>query len=513
MLQTKLQSLEVSPEILHQIESQSSVGTIISTYDSPNPSSATFVLKAGIAIHKGQYVEIEHNSGKIIALVSDIFKTNKYFERADSVKEFEENGYKIDDLFPVTNWEHTLVKIKPLGMFKNGLVARPTTSVSPGAKVTLPDQIDLQNFLGLNDLGLNIGKIPHHDTEVKLGMSKLFQKHLAILAMSGAGKSYTVNVLLEELLNRPENLGQLSVLLFDSHGEYTNFIQDKKFRDKVQVIKGNDIRLGLTYAYASSIASFLPNMSQAQQRDLDRIMMRLRNNIKQNGPFNLKILMDEVSKDNSIKESTRGALLSWLYTLKGLNIFDCYDTHTLNEILDPGKLTIIDLSDITSIKKKQMLVTYYGKRMFYDRRAKKIPPSLLILEEAHQFIPETASSENALSRGIMVTIAREGRKFGCALCLISQRPIQLATTVLSQCNTHLILRISNPYDLDHLGRSSEGLDRSSLEMITSLKPGEAVIVGEAVNYPLFFKVRKKEVCSNMHESNLEEAAILYKALR
>ena len=144
--------------------------------------------------------------------------------------------------------------------------------------------------------------------------------------------------------------------------------------------------------------------------------------------------------------------------------------------------------------------------MFHNRREKKIPPFLLVLEEAHQFVPEKTSREEAISRSIIRTIAREGRKFGASLCLISQRPIQLDTTTLSQCNTHLILRITNPYDLKHIGESSEGLDSRSLEIITSLRVGEALIVGEATNAPLFFRIRPSNSAESRHEKSLEKAA-------
>ena len=132
---------------------------------------------------------------------------------------------------------------------------------------------------------------------------------------------------------------------------------------------------------------------------------------------------------------------------------------------------------------------------------------MFILEEAHQFCPEKASEEKAVARGIIRTIAREGRKFGASLCLISQRPVQLDTTTLSQCNTHIILRITNPYDLKHIGETSEGIDARTQSMISSLRVGEGIIVGEAVNFPVFFKFRKRKSAPSRHEFSLEQAAI------
>jgi DNA helicase HerA-like ATPase len=177
----------------------------------------------------------------------------------------------------------------------------------------------------------------------------------------------------------------------------------------------------------------------------------------------------------------------------------------------PGFLTIIDLSDIIDIKKKQVIVSHFANKLFSERRKKSIPPFLLVLEESHQFCPERVSEEQAVSRGIIRTIAREGRKFGASICLVSQRPVQLDTTALSQCNTKIILRITNPYDLKHIAESAEAIDQRSLEMITSLQVGEALVIGEAVNYPLFFKVRERKSLPSKHEISLEDAAVEFES--
>ncbi len=129
----------------------------------------------------------------------------------------------------------------------------------------------------------------------------------------------------------------------------------------------------------------------------------------------------------------------------------------------------------------------------------------MFLEEAHNFIPEGASSSDVPTKGVFETIAREGRKFLCSLVIISQRPIKLSTTVLSQCNTHIIMRITNPYDLGHIGQSSEGITNNTLKSLTSLQVGEALIVGEAVRYPVFIKVRKRESWEKK-ASNMERQA-------
>jgi len=152
------------------------------------------------------------------------------------------------------------------------------------------------------------------------------------------------------------------------------------------------------------------------------------------------------------------------------------------------------------------LTVYFSKRFFDLRRDGRIPPTLVVVEEAHNFIPSDIQRTDALARGILETIAREGRKFGLGLCLISQRPVKLSSTALSQCNTHILLRMTNPYDLKHVAESSEGIDSRSERMITNLRPGEAIIVGAAVNFPVFVKVRRRKSQESKYEKSLTEMA-------
>ena len=162
------------------------------------------------------------------------------------------------------------------------------------------------------------------------------------------------------------------------------------------------------------------------------------------------------------------------------------------------------MSDFVSLKKKQIIVSHLAGELLYHRRQGRIPPFLLVLEESHQFCPESRQ-ELALPKARIETIAREGRKFFALLCLITQRPVKLSTTVLSQCSNQAILRCTNPYDLDHIGRSSEGIDRSSLNAITTLEVGEALFVGETVSVPTFVKIRTRQFEPQGMAANLTEA--------
>lgn len=500
-------------------QNETELGTVVSTPEGPSPGSLAFVVTSG-KVHRGEFVEMDYEEGTLIALVSNVVKTNRYFERADSVKEFETNGKKMFEQFPTAEWEYLVAETKPLGVYNGGKVLRVSYPPSPGTKVRVASREKLWDFLNFDENGLFMGEIEHPKVDVKLNLTKLLQKHLAILAQSGSGKSYCTSNLIEELLDRKKEHGRVAVIVLDPHGEYSCFAEpcaDNSHTDyssRTKLVRARDIKIGVPKLTAGIISGMLPDITSIQRRALEKSLNALRAKMKSGeGPFDFSDVKREISQDDDVKENVRTPLLSRLSSLEDFRLFDRTDSPSITDLVKPGMLTIIDLGDLTDVMKKQIIVNYFAQKLFIERRKKTVPPFLLVIEEAHQFAPEKARKEMAISKGIIRTIAREGRKFGAALCLISQRPVHLDTTVLSQCNTHIILRITNPYDLEHIGRSSEGIDRGSQDMITSLRVGEALLVGEATRNPIFFKVRKRKSAPSKHEATLEETARKYEENR
>ncbi len=487
-----------------------SIGTVISTPEGPNVSSFNFVINEnGSSVKQGQFVMLKTPEGKMVARICDIFKSNRYFQRAESVSEYEKSGKRMSDIFPVERWEYLIGKAKPLAVFSSKLLQRPSFPPSPGDSVNLADNETLSKFIGFDQKrGINIGKINFHDVNAKINLTKLLQKHLAILSISGGGKSYLTSVMIEELLDRKPEEGQVATVIIDTHGEYIGFSEDSDYRNKISVITGKDFKIGVPGISVSLISHFVSDMTHVQKRELGRILSIARNRMK-GRLYNLNDIIRIIAEDEKIKSSTRDILITILSQLRGTGFFGVSDNPSLDTLAKQGHGTVIDVSDITSLRKRQMLVSYIGRKLFDARREERVPPFVFIVEEAHNFAPEGVKREAALSKSIIEKIAREGRKFNSSLCLISQRPIQLSTTALSQCNTHIILRVTNPYDLDHIGRSSEGLTRDVLDTISSLRVGEAIIVGEAVNYPIFVKVRERKSKKSERGMPLEEAAVKF----
>jgi hypothetical protein len=482
------------------------IGTVIATSEGPSPSEFSFVITAtdqSMPVRQGQFVELETEEGVVVAFVTNVIKTNRYFMRAESVKEYERGGRPLASIFPADRWEYIIAQARALGVKAEDGLRRTSFPPSPGQKVYRANAATLSHFLGLDpDGGLEIGKLRYHQVPVRLDLTKLLRKHVAILAMSGAGKSFSSCVVIEELLDRSPGMGRIGVVVIDVHGEYMSLAESYKgvnYSDRIATVKGRDLRIGVPNLSSRQFKELVPEMSDVQARELQRILNELRAG---RGPYGLDEVIARVERDEGIHRQLQQALLGWLFNLRSLGIFDRADYPRWESALVPGKALIVDLSDMVSLRKKQMLVAYAARRLFNARKRGCVPPFLLCVEEAHQFAP----SDSAISKGIIETIAREGRKFYASLMLISQRPVRLSTTVLSQANTNIILRVTNPYDLEHIKQSSECITSEVADMISSLPVGEALIVGEAVNYPIFVEIRQRRSPESAHGVSLEEAA-------
>ncbi len=479
------------------------IGTIITTPNGPSVSEFSFVI-TNTNIKRGEFISIQTKEGLLLGNVTNIYKTNKYFESAGAVTEYN----RCSDLFsafPVKEWEYTIADAKALGVYtKDGMLIRPSFPPSPGFTVTEIDTAVLNRFLGLDqERGLHLGEVQQHTLPAKFNLTRMIQKHLAILAISGAGKSYATAVLLEELLNRKAEHGRVAVIIIDNHGEYVSLAED--YPDKVQVIKAGDVKLAVSKMNEKGFAALLPKMSPVQVRELGKVIGDVRK--ATNNSFSLDQIFQAIT-DSSMGTTTKEALTAWLGELQSMKLFASADWPNTSTMLQQGKMIIIDFREMLSLRKKQLIVNYVSRRLFDLRKQGLCPPYLEIIEEAHNFCPEGTRAEYALSRKIIETLAREGRKFYANICLISQRPVQLSTTALSQCNTQIILRVTNPYDIDHIKRSSEALSSGNVDIISSLKVGEALVVGEAVNYPVFVKIRKRKTAEK-HGTSLEDYSIQY----
>jgi DNA helicase HerA-like ATPase len=119
-------------------------------------------------------------------------------------------------------------------------------------------------------------------------------------------------------------------------------------------------------------------------------------------------------------------------------------------------------------------------------------PFVLVLEEAHNYLKPPREHEPAgtrLSRETFERVAKEGRKFGLSLVVASQRPSDVSATVLSQCANYVVHRIQNPDDIEFFKRILPLGSRDLLDQIPILAPGDALLMGSAVNVPVRVRIR------------------------
>lgn len=128
-------------------------------------------------------------------------------------------------------------------------------------------------------------------------------------------------------------------------------------------------------------------------------------------------------------------------------------------------------------------------KLYQTQAERKKDPLLLVCEEAHRYVPDRGEAEYAAAQTAVRRIAREGRKYGLGLMLVSQRPSDVESTVISQCGTWLILRLTNTADQQHVSRFlPDGLS-SMTRILPALAQKEALFVGEGASLPARIRIR------------------------
>ncbi|MGV9197328.1 MAG: ATP-binding protein [Promethearchaeia archaeon] len=495
------------------------VGTVLNYENLPDVGKFPFVInkKSTAEVKKGLFVYTESMEGFLIGIVEKIVLLNEYFSDALTIKSYNNNTNPniLKGLFPSEDFEFAIAIVGCLGIvqFSNKnkkeikTIKRMAYPATPGKDVYLVSEQILETFLGLDaQQGINLGDIKVSGYPATINMNRLLNKHFAILAISGAGKSYLMSVLIEELLEREEDYGTPQIVLIDVHGEYIYLNETPELASHINVQNTRYFQIAVPKLSAYKYQKFQKNISNVQVRELAKYIRELRHDEEKNGVFSLSDIIEKLESDEEVSKSTRQALTQWLLNLQRLQLFGRQENPKLLNLIKEKKLTIFDLSQEINLRKKQIIVEYICERLFYLRRMEKIPPFLIVIEEAHQFCPEAELSK-AISKPIIETIAREGRKFMACLALISQRPKRLSVTALSQMNSKLVLNIKNPYDLKHLMDSSEAITKEYAGIISSLGIGEMLLMGNAVNFPIFLNVRQRHFSPNKDELSLADTCL------
>jgi hypothetical protein len=444
----------------------------------------------------------------------------------------------------------------------------------PASSAYRPDSKDIARVV-LGELAqkqkraLDIATLSNRpEVDVKVDGHAIVTRHLAILAMTGAGKSWTARRIIEQLAQK-----NYPIVIFDPHGDYTGLADLPTLQGRVERYYARlpvfdedaetvaKIVSTLGYELSPTMLTRLPDVFQAassffveddpgeMQNRASWLASRIgRPELNQYGvQANMWLIANIAEAGEMVLRDGDQAgiqqLQSWGWT--GLAGYSGRDRGTLEaikkrtykaagalrrmeqtslriagqaqplptkrtELVSYGKISVVSLAGYTS-DFQATIYSLVADDIFEARVRDELKlPVLLVLEEAHNFAPAKAMTP-AEQRAITTTkqIAQEGRKFGVGLILISQRPSRLDETTLSQCNSYIVMRMVNPADQTYVRRVVETLAEDEARLLPDLDVGEAILSGQLINFPVL--VRMKEPLSKGEHEEEDAFEALEKA--
>lgn len=426
--------------------------------------------------------------------------------RNEYVKVWSElDGWILGRVTSIVDAEKKTATVEIIGYKdERGFLMQPKSTLPRDEKVFKADQAFIMDTLGLKTGGIYLGLLDGRNIPVHLRKEELIQKHCSILAKTGSGKSYTAGVLIEELLEK-----NVPLLIIDPHGEYLSL----KYENKSEEERKQMEKFGITpRGYASKVVVYTPSNFSVNP-DADKLFRIDGINLSVNELYDFFTLSDaqlgvlyqcinEIKAQKEFytvediirgiaesKSTAKWRMIHFLERIRETGILSDSPTR-IEELVKAGKATIIDMKGAEP-KLQQLIVYRVCKEVFEGRKMGKIPPFLLVIEEAHNFCPERGFGK-AVSSNILRTIASEGRKFGLGLLVISQRPARVDKNVISQCNTQIILKVTNPNDIKALSRGLEFMSSEMEEEIKRIPQGVALLSSPSIEMPIMVDVRVRK---------------------
>ncbi len=416
---------------------------------------------------------------------------------------------------------------------------------------------NLQRFMGILGAGfsenerLKLGAfVADRSADAIASGDKFFQRHAAILGSTGSGKSWAVALILE----RAAKLKFPNIIVFDMHGEYAPLADKTRggFAERFRIAGPGDLEdpgddvLFLPYWLLNRdemLSMILDRSDQNAPNQASRFTMHVRNlkgktldkaqkpSIKKTFtvdspiPYLASELVALLKTDNTtpgigstgkeVKGEWQDKLTRFLSRLEGkledrrygfmftpppsANTYEWLATQVLKLLRagDGSGIKIIDFSEVPA--DVLPVVTGTLARLLYDVQfwmaSKSRTPVTLLCDEAHLYLPvrDDADAVQRQALGSFERIAKEGRKYGFSLLVVSQRPSDVSRTILSQCNNFLALRLTNETDQGVIKR----LMPDSLAGLTAILPlldvGEALLLGDAVLLPSRIKLDMPQI--------------------
>lgn len=364
-----------------------------------------------------------------------------------------------------------------------------------------------------NTWTLPIGTLHQDSSKVAhLVSQELLCKHSAILGTTGSGKSCALTIILRSLLQAHPN-GH--VVLLDPHGEYGPAFQGMAERITTQDLElpywllsleeMTEVLCSREPVARSREANILKDIIVAAKRDFlglesDNTYMT----VDTPTPYRMTSVVQRISEamgrldkpDSSLPYLRLTTTIDnlrqdkrYAFMFGGLTVRDNM-AEILSRILripvDGKPITIFDISavpsEIVNVVISLVCRIIFDFAMWSDRE--HAVPLLLVCDEAHRYIPRDESLGFEPTRRSISRIAKEGRKYGISLCLVTQRPSEISESILSQCSTVFALRMTNEKDQNLVRRTLPETAAGLLNTLPTLRQQEAVAVGEGVPHPM-----------------------------
>lgn len=449
------------------------------------PTEVSFI--SNVMPKVGEYVCLNYDGKQVLGMIETMIRGNvslgediNSFDTVDMIAKIEGNESYIKG------------KVRILGDINDNLKL-PRTPAMPGTPVELADREILKEVFKVKN-PLKLGSlINQNDIDVEVNANSILTRHLAVLAMTGAGKSNTVSVLIDGMLDY-----SIPVFVFDMHGEY----KDAEFKNgEVNVIQPSINPLYMSFNEIKKLAN-IPNNAFKQERYFRQAFKKANSLIEEGGAITndfLKIIKDVLTvmyNDDEKGASEKNDILGVLNKIDDLiekysNLFNTNRGNILSNI-QIGKANVLDLSQ-TDEYAAEVLVSHIlrnslqRRKNYFNKSSNMVLefPVFFILEEAHILAPKRRESD---SKFWIQRVAREGRKFGLGLCLVSQSPKTVDQDALSQMNNMIILRLVEPDDQRHVQSASESLSEDLVKQLPSLNVGEAILLGLMTKVPTLVKI-------------------------
>ena len=419
--------------------------------------------------------------------------------------------------------ERTVFEVQVLGEiaddragFQRGVSSYPPLD-APVTTITLRDIATI--YARPRSSNVHIGQLRHNMKVPAFVLTdSLLGKHFAVLGTTGTGKSCATTVILRSILDEhPKG----HVVLIDPHNEY-----GPAFSDRAELLHPGNLQLpywllnfeeiahvvlhGASREQLHSQGALLKNaivqaktMFAGGDRDESQItvdtpvpyrLSDLVGILKEGmGTFNkadgASIYLNLINRIESLRSDKRFAFM-----FSSIAVRDNMQQvlAQLLRIPTAGKpMTIIDISglpsDVVDVVVSVLFRLTFELAVWSERGT--APPVLLVCEEAHRYVPEQSDIGFAPTKRVIAQIAKEGRKYGVTLCLVSQRPSELAVGSLAQCNTIFALRMSNEHDQAFVSQSLSENARWLVDSLPSLNTQEAVVVGDGVTVPVHIRFK------------------------